>query len=117
MTICIILDEVLSFGGLFLRVIFMVPDPRSISSRRARKCARSARSTHALQIIPPYSQGTNLRATDQRANKVKGDTAVGDEQEARTEVLRDVNFMSLTSNPLETDVATMIEGIKLQRWT
>ena len=26
--------------------IFMVPDPRSISSRRARKCARSARSAH-----------------------------------------------------------------------
>ena len=32
----------LSFGGLFLRVIFMVPDPWSISFRRARKGARSA---------------------------------------------------------------------------
>ena len=37
-------------------VSFMVPDPRSISSRRARKGARSARSAHAVQITP-HSQG------------------------------------------------------------
>lgn len=42
------LDEVLSFGGLFLRVAFMVPDPRSIVSSSARKFVRS---THAVQTI------------------------------------------------------------------
>ena len=60
--ICVIiyLDEVLSFGGLVLRVIvmgfmgiFMVPDPRSISSRRVRKGARSADD-------PPFTQRSAL---------------------------------------------------------
>ena len=42
---------------MIFMVIFMVPDPRSISSRRARKGARSARSAHAVQITPLTSRG------------------------------------------------------------
>ena len=42
-------------------------------------------------------------------------TATGDEQESRTEVLRDVNFMSLNINVWETKDATKIKGVKLQR--
>ena len=43
-------------------------------------------------------------------------TATADEQESRIEVLRDVNFMSLNINGWETDDATKIKGVKLQRW-
>ena len=54
MIICVVLDEVLSFFGgpvfegyflmgfMVFMVTFMVPDPRSISFRRARSGARSA---------------------------------------------------------------------------
>ena len=41
---------------------------------------------------------------------------VGDGPDPETEVLRDVNFMTLNTNGWETDNTTKIRGVKLQRW-
>ena len=62
-------------------VIFMVSDPRSMSSRKARKGARSA---HAVQITPLSTLCSTPRGNIRTARRTASDILVAAQQTGRS---------------------------------